>query len=64
MPQRPSKGPQGPNAGSKNAGGQKATYGSSVSPDVSSEQADAIVGDDTLSEHADPEPHSTRQESQ
>jgi hypothetical protein len=64
MPQRPSKGPQGTNAGSKNSGGQKATYGSGVSPEVSSGQADAIVGDDDVSEHADPEPRSTRQESQ
>ena len=64
MPQRPSKGPQGTNAGSKSSGGQKATYGSSVSPEVSSEQAEAITGDDTVSEHADSEPHSTRRESQ
>lgn len=64
MPQRPSKGPQGTNAGSKNSGGQKATYGSSVSPEVSSEQAEAIVGDDTLSEHADPEPRNTRQDAE
>jgi hypothetical protein len=62
MPQRPSKGPQGTNAGSKNRGGQKATYGSTVSPEVSSEQAEAIVGDDTVSDQADSEPGSTGRE--
>ncbi len=31
-------------SGSKEAGGQKATYGSAVSPEVAAEQADLIVG--------------------
>jgi hypothetical protein len=46
MPQRPSKGPQGTNSGSKARGGQKATYGSAVSPEVSAEQARAATGDE------------------
>jgi hypothetical protein len=46
MPQRPSKGPQGTNSGSKARGGQKATYGSAVSPEVSEEQARAATGDE------------------
>jgi hypothetical protein len=46
MPQRPSKGPQGTNSGSKARGGQKATYGSAVSPEVSEEQARAATADE------------------
>lgn len=46
MPQRPSKGPQGTNSGSKARGGQKATYGSAVSSEVSEEQARAATGDE------------------
>ncbi len=49
MPTRPSKGSKGPsNTGSKERGGQKATYGSSVSSEVAEGQADAIgtEGDD------------------
>jgi hypothetical protein len=41
MPTRPRKGPHGTNSGSKESGGQKATYGSSVSPEVSEAQAEA-----------------------
>jgi hypothetical protein len=51
MPNRPRKGPQGTNSGSKESGSQKATYGSSVSPEVSRGQADAI---DEAWEQADP----------
>jgi len=42
MPTRPRKGPEGTNSGSKESGGQKATYGSSVSPEVSEGQAQAV----------------------
>ena len=43
MPTRPSKGDHGhADAGSNERGGQKATYGSSVSPDVAAGQAEAI----------------------
>jgi hypothetical protein len=42
MPTRPRKGPHGTNSGSKESGGQKATYGSGVSPEVSAEQARAV----------------------
>jgi hypothetical protein len=42
MPTRPRKGPHGTNSGSKESGGQKATYGSAVSPEVSAEQARAV----------------------
>lgn len=46
MPTRPSKGGDGPsNSGSKGRGGQKATSGSAVSPEVAEEQATAITAD-------------------
>lgn len=46
MPTRPSKGDQGhADAGSRNRGGQKATYGSAVSPEVAAGQREAIVGE-------------------
>jgi hypothetical protein len=55
MPTRPTKGDHGTaDAGSKGRGGQKATYGSSVSPDVAAGQAEAI-GDDGDREGGDGE---------
>jgi hypothetical protein len=42
MPTRPRKGREGSNSGSKESGSQKATYGSSVSPEVSEGQSQAI----------------------
>lgn len=42
MPTRPRKGHDGTNSGSKESGNQKATYGSSVSPEVSEGQAEAV----------------------
>ncbi len=46
MPTNVSKGNHGtPDAGSKGRGGQKATYGSAVSPEVATEQADVIEGE-------------------
>ncbi len=46
MPTNVSKGNHGTaDSGSKEAGGQKATYGSGVSPEVGAEQADVIVGE-------------------
>ncbi|MBW3651247.1 MAG: hypothetical protein KY458_11840 [Actinobacteria bacterium] len=46
MPTNVSKGDHGTaDSGSKEAGGQKATYGSAVSPEVAAEQADVIVGE-------------------
>jgi hypothetical protein len=39
MPTRPRKGRDGSNSGSKESGNQKATYGSSVSPEVSEGQS-------------------------
>jgi hypothetical protein len=51
MPTRPRKGPHGTNTGSKESGGQKATYGSAVSPDVRDEQARAV---DEAWEETDP----------
>ena len=47
MPTRPSKGPHNANTGSKERGGQKATYGSTVSPEVAEEQAAAVREDDS-----------------
>jgi hypothetical protein len=58
MPTRPTKGDHGTaDAGSKGRGGQKATYGSSVSPDVAAGQAEAI-GDDGDREGGDDEDES------
>ena len=42
MPTRPRKGHEGTNTGSEEGGNQKATYGSSVSPEVSDGQAEAV----------------------
>ena len=42
MPTRPRKGRDGTNTGSKESGNQKATYGSTVSPEVSEGQAKAV----------------------
>jgi hypothetical protein len=41
MPQRPSKGPSKPNAGSQKRGGQKAAFGSAVDPDVAAARDEA-----------------------
>lgn len=46
MPTNVSKGNHGTgDSESLEAGGQKATYGSAVSPEVAAEQADVIVGE-------------------
>ena len=42
MPTRPRKGREGTNSGSQESGGQKATDGSSVSPEVKEGQAEAV----------------------
>jgi hypothetical protein len=55
MPTRPTKGDHGTaDSGSKERGGQKATAGSAVSPEVARGQAEAITGDaDTAAEEMD-----------
>ncbi|MBW3615394.1 MAG: hypothetical protein KY439_08830 [Actinobacteria bacterium] len=55
MPTNVSKGDHGTaDSGSKEAGGQKATYGSAVSPEVAADQADVIIGEgDPTAEDAD-----------
>ncbi len=51
MPTRPSKGDDGKaDAGSKGRGGQKATYGSSVSADVAAGRAEVAEGEDRPAE--------------
>lgn len=46
MPTRPTKGDHGTaDSGSKERGGQKATYGSAVSPEVAAGRAEAIGAD-------------------
>lgn len=53
MPTRPSKGNHGQDSGSKGRGGQKATYGSSVSSDVA--KARAEVTDPAVDEDERPD---------
>ena len=46
MPSNVSKGNHGTSdAGSRERGGQKATFGSGVSPEVSDDQAEVVVGE-------------------
>ena len=53
MPTRPRKGPHGTNTGSKEQGNQKATYGSTVSPEVAAAQAEAMGEPDPAVEELD-----------
>ena len=54
MPTNVSKGNHGTSdSGARERGGQKATYGSAVSPEVVTDQAEAVQGDDTTAEELD-----------